>query len=223
MTAQLAESKSRDADTAARPRVAFPELTRDEVFMIGTRRLWLRWPRLDDVEALARIGGDARVAARSATWPEDCSSDFARTRIAKARAENAAGTGFAFVIAERTAWSEAIGLMGFNIVAGGGDLVASGGYHLAPEHWGKGYASEALGGIVPMIRLLTRIRALKASVMPHNTASARVLQKAGFRKVGAGLMHTDVRGDFAVDHYERRLLGPGANATVPSPLPGASR
>lgn len=185
----------------------FPDLTRDEVFMIGTRRLWLRWPRVADAAALACIGGDTRVAANTASWPIGCDAAYARQRIAKIRAGNAAGTSFAFAIAHRDTWGDAIGLMGFSQVVDADRLVAGGGYHLAPEHWGQGYASEALAGIVSMIRLLTRVDTLQASVMPHNVASARVLEKNGFVAIGDGMMVTEHRGTFDVVHYERRLRG----------------
>jgi RimJ/RimL family protein N-acetyltransferase len=207
MTAHLAQSATTTTALPAKAIVAFPELTRDEVFMIGTRRLWLRWPRLDDADALARIGGDIRVASNIATWPVGATAALARERITKQRATNTAGTGFAFAIVQREAWAEPIGLIGFSGMAEDDGLVATGGYHLAPEHWGQGYASEALAGVVCMIRLLTRIRALRASVMPHNIASARVLEKSGFAHIGEGTLTTEFRGTFPVVNYERPLRG----------------
>ena len=33
----------------------FPELTRDDVFRLETRRLWLRWPRMADANAILRL------------------------------------------------------------------------------------------------------------------------------------------------------------------------
>jgi RimJ/RimL family protein N-acetyltransferase len=197
---------------------AFPELTRDEVFMIGTRRLWLRWPRFDDAEALARIGGDVRVAPNTGTWPLGCDAGFARERISKSRLGNAAGTGFNFVIARREAWGEAIGLIGFNIVADADELTAIGGYHLDPEHWGQGYASEAIASLVSMIRLLTRVRVLQAGVMPHNTAPARVLEKSGFETSGFSTMTTEARGTFPLVHYRRRLNGVAGTTPTPKPM-----
>ena len=32
----------------------FPEIAKDDVFRIETRRLWLRWPRLADAPAMER-------------------------------------------------------------------------------------------------------------------------------------------------------------------------
>ena len=214
MTAQIALPPAPIAKAVA----AFPELTRDEVFMIGTRRLWLRWPRMDDADALARIGGDPRVALNIGTWPVGGTAAFARERIEQTRAANAVGTRFAFSIVRREAWNEPIGVIGFNSACSDDGLIAAGGYHLDPGHWGQGYASEALAGIVSMIRLLTRVRVLKASVMPHNTASARVLEKSGFVKSGASTLTTAFAGTFPVIDYQRRLNGVAAQ-TVSAPPP----
>ena len=40
----------------------FPELTRDDVFRLETRRLWLRWPRIADSTAILRLAGEKAVA-----------------------------------------------------------------------------------------------------------------------------------------------------------------
>lgn len=187
----------------------FPELTRDEVFMIATKRLWLRWPQRADADALARIGGDPRVAAMTGTWPVGATPNYAHTRIDQMRSANTIGDGFAFVLAERSAWSKPIGVMGFHVVHGTQGAVACGGYHLAPDYWGRGYATEAMTGLISQLRLLTRIARLTASVMPHNAASAGVLRNNGFIKTGSGTMTTEARGTFALDHYARdlRLIG----------------
>lgn len=186
----------------------YPELTRDDVFMIATPRLWLRWPRLADAADVARFGGHPDVATMTASWPVHCDADYARTRIATMRAQNAAGTGLSLVIAPREAWSQTIGLVG---IGSTGDDEATGrpvgnlGYHLDPAHWGRGYASEALAGLIANTRLLTRTGRLVASVMPHNRASMRVLEKNGFARIGRGQHTSPLRGLFDVERYERSL------------------
>ena len=47
----------------------FPDLTRDDVFRLETRRLWLRWPRLADVQAIVRLAGEKAVADMTARIP----------------------------------------------------------------------------------------------------------------------------------------------------------
>ena len=63
---------------------------------------------------------------------------------------------------------------------------ASVGYRLLPEHWGKGVATEALGLMVKYLLEETDVEVITASTMLENHASARVLQKNGFRRVMHG-------------------------------------
>jgi RimJ/RimL family protein N-acetyltransferase len=54
------------------------------------------------------------------------------------------------------------------------------GYWIDPQHWGRGIASHAL----QLFLLELGERPLTAHVAAHNVASIRVLEKAGFRRVG---------------------------------------
>lgn len=56
------------------------------------------------------------------------------------------------------------------------------GYLLAEDHWGKGYATEALAGVIAAISSDAGVRLL-AGVERGNTASVRVLAKLGFVKL----------------------------------------
>ena len=44
----------------------FPSITRDEVFRIETRSLWLRWPRAEDLVAMASFFSDASAPTKAA-------------------------------------------------------------------------------------------------------------------------------------------------------------
>ena len=68
------------------------------------------------------------------------------------------------------------------------------GYVLAPEVWGRGYASEAVAAMVDAAFSLTHVIEINASVRVENPASRRVLEKAGFRFVGAGQQGAPARG-----------------------------
>ena len=50
----------------------FPDLTRDDVFRLETRRLWLRWPRQADAQAIVRLAGEKSVAEMTARLPTGC-------------------------------------------------------------------------------------------------------------------------------------------------------
>ena len=45
----------------------FPELTRDDVFRLETRRLWLRWPRMADANAILRLAGSHSFEGQTTT------------------------------------------------------------------------------------------------------------------------------------------------------------
>jgi RimJ/RimL family protein N-acetyltransferase len=58
------------------------------------------------------------------------------------------------------------------------------GYIFHPDHWGHGYAAEALAAIIPHVFATHAINALKADVDPRNGPSLKLLAKLGFREVG---------------------------------------
>ena len=76
----------------------FPDLTRDDVFRLETRRLWLRWPRLADVQAVVRLAGEKAVAEMTARIPHPYSAQDAERFVFQARQNNADGTGLQLAI-----------------------------------------------------------------------------------------------------------------------------
>jgi ribosomal-protein-alanine N-acetyltransferase len=55
-------------------------------------------------------------------------------------------------------------------------------YCLLCEHWGQGYATEALSGMVAHATSTLGLPNLLATVDPAHTTSHRVLEKAGFKR-----------------------------------------
>ena len=55
---------------------------------------------------------------------------------------------------------------------------------MAPEHEGKGYATEAAAALVQYAQADTKVRVVRAHTLPENNASGRVLTKCGFRRIG---------------------------------------
>ena len=54
------------------------------------------------------------------------------------------------------------------------------GYLLHPDHWGKGLVSEAIDAVMDYGWNVMGLHSVEANVNPGNSASIRVLQKAGF-------------------------------------------
>ena len=59
------------------------------------------------------------------------------------------------------------------------------GYGLAPEYWGKGYATEAVRALIRWAASQNGVRCIEAETDPDNIASQRVLEKCGFVPTGA--------------------------------------
>ena len=69
------------------------------------------------------------------------------------------------------------------------------GYTLAREHWSQGYAGEALRGLVDHAFGPLGLNRLEADIDPRNAASARVLERLGFKPEGLLRERWIVRGE----------------------------
>ncbi|MGD0564661.1 MAG: GNAT family N-acetyltransferase [Roseiarcus sp.] len=169
----------------------FPDLARDDVFRLETARLWLRWPRAADAPAIARYCSRREVAEFTARIPHPYPPGTAERFIFAAREANASGRDLTLVMTPIRDKREAIGAVALE--ARGQDRLTLG-YALAPEAWGKGLASEAVGAMVDAGFVLTKAVELVASARVENAASRRVLEKAGFEFTGTGLQGAPARG-----------------------------
>ena len=66
----------------------------------------------------------------------------------------------------------------------GNDWEADLGYELAPECWGRGYATEAAGALVNLGFRELALDRISSWCIAENTPSARVLERLGFREEG---------------------------------------
>ncbi|CAA9560909.1 MAG: GCN5-related N-acetyltransferase [uncultured Thermomicrobiales bacterium] len=55
------------------------------------------------------------------------------------------------------------------------------GYGIAPAYQGRGYATEAVRGLIAWAFTQSQVKRVFANCLPENAASARVLTKAGFQ------------------------------------------
>ena len=169
----------------------FPELARDDVFRIETRRLWLRWPRTADAEAVARLAGEKQVAAMTARVPHPYRAADGEQYVLDSRRTNAEGRGLRLVIAPVARPGHPIGSIGVEARANG---EAEFGYWLGLPHWGQGYGTEAAQALIDTVFSISAVKALSASVHPINQASRRVLEKCGFTFSGSGMIEAPARG-----------------------------
>lgn len=169
----------------------FPDLARDDVFRIETRRLWLRWPRLADVPAIVEAAGDKRVSAMLTHVPHPYTRRDGEQYVLESRQNNADGQGMRFAITPVNQPDRVIGSIGIRVQ--GGQMPVFG-YWLGAEHWGRGLATEAAQALIDAVFSISAATGLEASVHPANPASRRVLEKCGFAFSGSGMIEAPARG-----------------------------
>ena len=179
----------------------FPDLTRDDVFRLETRRLWLRWPRHADVQAIVRLAGEKAVAEMTASIPHPYPPEAAVNFVFEARKSNALGRALQLAVTPKKKPNQLIGMVG--ILAPADEEAAPFlGYWIGQPHWGKGYATEAARALVDAWFAYTEADQLAASARPVNPASRRVLDKCGFAHAGSGEKTFPARGGvFPVDRF----------------------
>jgi RimJ/RimL family protein N-acetyltransferase len=155
-----------------------PALTPLELF---TPRLRLRWMEASDAEAHYAVFSDPEVARYWSSGPWTA-LDQAHEHIAATQAAYADGSGMRLGIElrESGALIGNAGLHHFVDTSRRCEL----GYALARAHWGCGYVSEALRALLDYGFTALDLNRVEADIDPRNTASARVLEKLGFRKEG---------------------------------------
>jgi RimJ/RimL family protein N-acetyltransferase len=169
----------------------FPDIARDDVFRLETRRLWLRWPRVSDAKAIERYSSRWEVAKMTSRIPHPYPPGEAERFIFTAREANALGRDLILVIAPIRGKRDPVGMISLESRLQGRLTI---GYALAPEVWGKGLATEAASAVIEAGFILTNAIEMLATAHVENPASRRVLDKCGFAHTGTGLEGAPARG-----------------------------
>ncbi len=74
------------------------------------------------------------------------------------------------------------------------------GYYVAEQHNGKGVATEAVRQVVRFAFEERSLHRVEAGVMDHNPRSMRVLEKAGFERIGYAPRYLRIQGRWR-DHH----------------------
>lgn len=157
----------------------FPDLTRDDVFRIETRHLWLRWPRAIDTKDFVRLANDETVSRMTNCLPHPLSDEAAHAAIVAARTANLDGRGHVLAVSpvnDPTAMIGMVGLVADETQADG--LVL--GYWLGRPYWGQGLMSEAVSAVIDMAFVLTPAAVVRTPVRADNAAARKVLGRCGF-------------------------------------------
>ena len=155
-----------------------PTLTPVELL---TPRLKLRWMIDRDVDAHYAVFSDPEVARYWSSEPWTA-LDQSRDHIAATQAAYADGSGMRLGIELRESGALIGNASLYRFVDASRRCEL--GYALARAHWGCGYVSEALRALLDYGFTALDLNRVEADIDPRNTASARVLEKLGFRKEG---------------------------------------
>ena len=186
----------------------FPDLLRDDVFRLETRRLWLRWPRAADTALIASLAGERDVAEMTAHAPHPYPPGAAADFVLKARADNMAGGDLVLVLAPKARPTEIIGAIGLH---GCGAQDATLDFWLGKPFWSQGYMSEAAHALLDMAFSLTDLAAVHAVARLGDGAARYLLEACGFHAAGPGVEAAPARGGmipverFALSRSQRLL------------------
>lgn len=169
----------------------FPDIARDDIFRLETARLWLRWPRASDAAAIQRYCSKWEVARFTAAIPHPYPPGSAERFIFATREANASGKDMTLMLTPIRGKREPFGAI--SLEKRGLDRLALG-YALAPEAWGKGFATEAAEAMLDAAFTMTAAVEIIANVRVENAASRRVLEKIGMTHVGTGPQGAPARG-----------------------------
>ena len=144
-----------------------------------------------DAQAIHRYSSKWEVAKFTARIPHPYPVGSAERFVYAAREANSLGRGLVLVIAPAVGpaarWSA-------RSAGGHGSDHLALGYALAPEVWGRGYATEAVAAMVDAGFSLTAASRSTPTRRVENPASRRVLEKNGFAYAGPGPQGAPARG-----------------------------
>ena len=139
--------------------------------VIETLRLRIRPPQPDDAGAISAMAADWEVAKQTASVPHPYDLAYAEKFVDEMSDMKTA----ARWVVERRSDDVIVGVVGV-----GGTGIHDLGFWFGKDHWGQGYATEAVTAVAEFALDVLVVAEIKAGVFIENPASARVLEKAGF-------------------------------------------
>jgi RimJ/RimL family protein N-acetyltransferase len=172
------------------PRETFHE---GSIPVLETKRLALRAPRLGDAKTVAALANDRRIAENTARIPHPYKIADAESFITGTT--KAGEAAFLITLRDKTV----IGACGLVFQH---EATPELGYWLGVDHWGQGYATEALHAVIDYAFTDMGHEALQAGARVTNPASRRVLEKCGFQWTGVGLYRINaIKSSAPIDRF----------------------
>ena len=165
--------------------------------------------RPEDFDALHTMVSDWAVLRLLGRWPWPPDPDFTRSRCGPFE-----GDGFVWAIRDSGSFAGTIGITDGSL-----------GYMLLPSRWGRGIATRAVRHSIAHAFTDLGLARITADVWHDNPASARVLEKTGFRETARAPRENRARGreviniEFALNRADWLQAGPAS--TTPTAQKGA--
>ncbi|MFC5476854.1 GNAT family N-acetyltransferase [Massilia suwonensis] len=162
--------------------------------VLSTARLRLRPFTYDDVASLFRVFSDEQVVRfwSVGAWTELAQAEKMIEEALLAYREGGLSR-YAIALAETDELIGICNLRGFFEQNRRCEL----GYALGSAHWGRGYAFEALEALLGHAFSALDMNRIEADIDPRNDASARLLERLGFRQEGYMPERWFVHGEYA--------------------------
>ncbi|MFC7785590.1 GNAT family N-acetyltransferase [Rossellomorea sp. GCM10028870] len=167
-----------------------------------TEKLTLRQLTMKDVDFLYELYTSEDVLRYFGMSPIE-SKEVAVSMVENYEKHLETGGPMRWAIVENTS-DKMIGTCGFHAISKAYKRCEIG-YDLSPGHWGKGIMGEALSPLLTYLFTDKGMNRIGAVIVPYNKASARVIEKLGFKQEGL-LREYILQDDHKYDAYMYSLL-----------------
>lgn len=157
--------------------------------LFQTDRLEFRPLQISDWQFLQEIGGSQEVACMLSSVPSPWKENDVKAWIVKSEFKNEVG----FRLGICLHGGRLIGMIGL-----GGEYQPSVSYFVSQQFWGRGFATEALNGLLDYAFLTYNLDIVTSDVFFDNVSSQHVLKKSGFKKYGQEMGISQARLEPAV-------------------------
>lgn len=175
--------------------------------VISTETVILRSPTMADYPAWSDLRQQSRafLTPWEPLWPaDDLSRPAYRRRLRRYQRELQDATGYPFFVF-RTQDLALVGGLTLSHVVRGVTQSCSLGYWMGEAYAGQGLMTAAVKAIIPFVFDTLRLHRLEAACLPHNAASIRLLEKAGFTREGYARRYLCIDGQWQ-DHILHAIV-----------------
>lgn len=186
--------------------------------LIEGRLVRLRAPIAADFAQWSKLRGDSRafLTPWEPTWaPDELTRAAFRRRLQRYKQAERAGSGLMFFVFDRKTNDLLGGCQLSNIRQGAAQSAVSLGYWMGKAHAGKGLMTDAVTTLVRYAFDRLAFHRIEAACLPTNTASRRVLTKAGFTAEGTARKYLKINGEWQ-DHLLFAIID---SDPIPTPKP----